>query len=503
MNTLEEDRRRQKRRIGLIGSLALAGGYVGGSFIAVPRIENHLTDKVERQLAERGAAGATVTFSGQDGTIHCTAPIADHEGIEADAKRLYGVRVMDFDEACNGTVAAEPTPVVTEAVVAAPATDPAPPPVTEVAAAATIAAVAVVDGAGGVVLTGEVATQGEMDSIVAAAEESFGAANVANEMTVAAAGGDTAAADALATGLAGVIGTFPGRFVSGEAGIADGALYINGVATSRQAADEIAASANGGDVTLEIAPPVADALISNASLADGKITLTGTVASEEQHQQLVAAAEEVVDPANIIDEIVVDPALAIEQSDVDGLAVLIAAMPPNLVSGESGINTEGLYARGVYASDDDKAAFDAAAAGVGVTPDLELRADATAEEAAALEQELNDYVAANPIQFESNSDALTSEANAILDQVAGFAKRLGGLNIEIQGHTDNRGSAERNLDLSDRRAAAVLDALVQRGVPAAQLTSKGYGLTQPKVANDTPENQAINRRVEFRVAAAV
>jgi OmpA-OmpF porin, OOP family len=66
--------------------------------------------------------------------------------------------------------------------------------------------------------------------------------------------------------------------------------------------------------------------------------------------------------------------------------------------------------------------------------------------------------------------------------------------MEIQGHTDSKGTAEYNLKLSDRRAASVKKYLVDKGVEADRLETKGYGLTKPVVSNDTEENRAKNNK---------
>lgn len=74
------------------------------------------------------------------------------------------------------------------------------------------------------------------------------------------------------------------------------------------------------------------------------------------------------------------------------------------------------------------------------------------------------------------------------------------IKVEIQGHTDNVGSDESNQKLSEQRAWAVVNYLVQQmGVESSRLIAKGYGETQPKASNDTPEGRALNRRVEFVV----
>ena len=71
------------------------------------------------------------------------------------------------------------------------------------------------------------------------------------------------------------------------------------------------------------------------------------------------------------------------------------------------------------------------------------------------------------------------------------------IKIEIQGHTDNKGSAVYNKKLSDRRAASVLKYLVAKGIDPSRLTSHGYGMEVPIVPNTTDQNRALNRRVQF------
>ena len=67
----------------------------------------------------------------------------------------------------------------------------------------------------------------------------------------------------------------------------------------------------------------------------------------------------------------------------------------------------------------------------------------------------------------------------------------------IAGHTDDRGSADANQLLSEQRANAVLEYLIQRGQDPARFDTIGYGETQPIASNDTAEGRARNRRIEF------
>lgn len=99
------------------------------------------------------------------------------------------------------------------------------------------------------------------------------------------------------------------------------------------------------------------------------------------------------------------------------------------------------------------------------------------------------------VSFEYNSDRLTPASRPILDRVAAGLREHARLRIEVQGHTDGKGSAAYNLGLSQRRALAVRDYLVAQGVPSEELVAKGYGKTQPIASNATAEGRAKNRRV--------
>jgi outer membrane protein OmpA-like peptidoglycan-associated protein len=71
--------------------------------------------------------------------------------------------------------------------------------------------------------------------------------------------------------------------------------------------------------------------------------------------------------------------------------------------------------------------------------------------------------------------------------------------LSVEGHTDNRGGANHNLDLSRRRAASVMKWLTDHGVAQARLSSKGLGMTTPIDSNDTDAGRQNNRRVEFHI----
>lgn len=102
------------------------------------------------------------------------------------------------------------------------------------------------------------------------------------------------------------------------------------------------------------------------------------------------------------------------------------------------------------------------------------------------------------VNFEFDSERLTVNAKRTLQEVADRLLHHKHFQVEISGHTDSQGSAEYNQQLSERRANAVKDYLVELGVKADRLTTVGYGLTKPIATNDTAEGRETNRRIEMR-----
>jgi OOP family OmpA-OmpF porin len=101
------------------------------------------------------------------------------------------------------------------------------------------------------------------------------------------------------------------------------------------------------------------------------------------------------------------------------------------------------------------------------------------------------------VLFDFGSTKIKSKAHPMLNETSDILKKNPEINFEIDGHTDNIGSAEYNTKLSEGRANAVMEYLVSKGVDAKRLTAKGFGLTKPAASNDTQEGRAKNRRVEL------
>ena len=103
------------------------------------------------------------------------------------------------------------------------------------------------------------------------------------------------------------------------------------------------------------------------------------------------------------------------------------------------------------------------------------------------------------IFFDVNKFNLRPESRIELDKLYELMKKNKSLVIEIGGHTDSDGNADKNQELSEKRARAVVNYLKMKGIEIPRLKFKGYGATKPRAKNDTEKNKALNRRTEVKI----
>jgi len=104
-----------------------------------------------------------------------------------------------------------------------------------------------------------------------------------------------------------------------------------------------------------------------------------------------------------------------------------------------------------------------------------------------------------PILYETGKAVIDARSYPLLDKLADAARACPQAAIEVGGHTDSRGPEWRNRRLSERRAAAVIRYMVDKGLDASRFTARGYGSDVPLASNETEEGRARNRRTEFTV----
>lgn len=103
----------------------------------------------------------------------------------------------------------------------------------------------------------------------------------------------------------------------------------------------------------------------------------------------------------------------------------------------------------------------------------------------------------NVVHFDFNSDAIRSDAAAILDRQAQFLNANQGARVQIAGHTDERGTREYNMSLGERRAAAVRSYLASKGVNTANVEIISFGEEQPVATGSNEASWSQNRRAEL------
>lgn len=114
----------------------------------------------------------------------------------------------------------------------------------------------------------------------------------------------------------------------------------------------------------------------------------------------------------------------------------------------------------------------------------------------------NKLVLPGPVVYETGSDKLKPESEAVLEHVKKYLDAKSYISLmRIEVHTDNTGSEAYNQTLSEKRAMVVARFLVGKGVDCNRLIAVGFGGTKPVASNDTPDGKAQNRRTEFANAA--
>lgn len=117
-------------------------------------------------------------------------------------------------------------------------------------------------------------------------------------------------------------------------------------------------------------------------------------------------------------------------------------------------------------------------------------------------QRMGDRFVLRNVYFDFDKSTLRPESKTELDRLFALLETMPDISIELSGHTDNRGSATYNEQLSKDRAKAVVQYLINAGINKDRLTYVGYGFQQPIATNETDAGRQLNRRVEFRVTGS-
>ncbi|SDY73268.1 OmpA family protein [Hymenobacter psychrophilus] len=214
-----------------------------------------------------------------------------------------------------------------------------------------------------------------------------------------------------------------------------------------------------------LAPPVA--------IVAAQVTILKGVVSEEASRQPLEATIDVID--NSLNQVIA----SFQSNEKSGRY---------LVSLPSGVNYGIVVRKDGYLFHSENFDLPAGAAYSEVVKDIALK-----------KLDLGVKVVLNNIFFDFDKATLRKESTGELERLLKLLTETPALRLEISGHTDNVGADAYNKDLSQRRAKAVVDYLVGKGVEKGRLTFAGYGDTQPVAPNTTKANRQLNRRTEFKV----
>jgi outer membrane protein OmpA-like peptidoglycan-associated protein len=116
------------------------------------------------------------------------------------------------------------------------------------------------------------------------------------------------------------------------------------------------------------------------------------------------------------------------------------------------------------------------------------------------EKELHNLIRINGAfadTYFDNSDRLTSNAFIMLDQIVKLMNKYTPLKLEVAVHTDNSGSADNNLAVSQKRAQMLVEYLTTRGISVRRLVATGFGGSKPIASNSLEKDRKLNRRIDF------
>lgn len=510
--------RRYRRRILGWGAVGVVGVFAVGAAIFGARVENDLERRVVEQFNNAQVGPVTARFSGQDGTLLCLeVAVAIPDDLLERSRALWGVGALDVDDSCrqvapsansdaSGAVATEGLAMAESA--ATPLSANAETVASLVAAGSQFSTLQ--DLLGDTLLNVTLAGDGPF-TLFAPTNEAFQALGAD---AIVALGRDTellttvlehhvtAAAVTSADLRNGVVEMLDESLITVE--VADSVTLISGASIATVTEPDLIADNGVIHAIDQVLLPIGmtagaeiDEPLLSAEVADGQIFLRGTVATDAQRIELIRAAGVRMNPANVVDDLVVDSGFDAD-ANAEGFANLVSLMVPNLIRGEAMLTSSGVTLIGVYATDEQVGILKSVS-GDDVTFDLTERAAATEADAATLEIDLNALMIANPILFDASSTQITADSAAIIDRVAAISNRVGGVAVEIRGHTDTDGEAAENQQLSEGRAEAVSAALVDRRIAVGSLTTAGFGGSQPIVDAAGVEDKAASRRVEFVV----
>jgi outer membrane protein OmpA-like peptidoglycan-associated protein len=239
--------------------------------------------------------------------------------------------------------------------------------------------------------------------------------------------------------------------------------------------------------------------------SDGaQLALVGDVPDGDATAQLVEQVRRRFAAADVRDELTRAPSTAPAQWPAAAgaaLEALVLLEHGEARLGDSRIELQGIAADAGLRARARQSLLRGAPDGFASDARIEL-ASTSGTTAAECEAGIDALLAVARIEFDAGSADLRRDSTPVLEELGAMLQRCQPMRFEIAGHTDDRGGTRDNLTLSQRRAEAVMEYLVQHGVALRRLTARGYGEDRPVVRGTTAEARARNRRIEVHMEPA-
>lgn len=297
-----------------------------------------------------------------------------------------------------------------------------------------------------------------------------------------------------------------GKLAHGKAVLTDAKLVIEGQGRENVSAATIEEDARtslpqGFELArVEVEAGPVSPYVFSAKRSGDAVTLSGYVLDEAQKEKILSAAKRQFFNASVIDQLAIAKGAPANFAAAANAALRALA---RLEGGEFALSGAAASLDGLAlypkATADIEAKF-AAALPQSFKKETHLLARTPGSNLSAqqCQARLSELTSKTNILFNAD-DSISDDSAPLLDAVAATVLRCQESNIEVAGHTDSLGIAEVNRDVSRRRAQSVVDQLIKAGADPLKLSAVGHGGEQPIAENDTDENRARNRRIEFIV----
>jgi OOP family OmpA-OmpF porin len=358
------------------------------------------------------------------------------------------------------------------------------------------------NGGGMIALSGHIPSNDLRAAIVERAA-AIGAGAAVSDATHAAAGapaGDFAAAAAFAL-------TELGKLDQGKVALIDAKVTIEGQGRENVDAATITADAKahlpqGFELArVDVAAGPISPYVFSAHSREGALTLSGHVPDSAAREKIIEAAKRLFFRAAVTDNLAI--AKGAPKQFVEGATAALRSLARlaegrlALSGGEVSLEGAALYQKAVADIEERLAA--SMPRGFTSSARLFARTAGSPLDAARCQAGFAEILSRASLSFGPDDAAVSADSAPVADALAALVLRCQDRIIEVAAHTDSFGIAEVNRDVSKRRARAVVDHLVKAGADAFRVTAVGHGGEQPIAPNDSEDNRARNRRIEFVV----